>query len=233
MILSLGGPISPWNYNFRWPLPVMIHRNQSCNIRYRWWNVGQSPTPASPAVKLFQFEPVRSTSLILRETRNVKLVLKLQTGKIVWIGLLYFSHSKYLSMTKQNLPLTDYSYEWKCGFHMTISRCVWQPAGDFVISMDCYSQLLNHVPEFLFIIIGNIFSPCQDFPIFDTWIMWHDWVALKSTQSIPYSSRSLAVGPEMPENMQSLLTISRKTPSYDPWSFKIVTTRTHLVPPTP
>ena len=189
MILSLGGPISPWNYNFRWPLPVMIHRNQSCNIRYRWWNVGQSPIPASPAVKLFQFEPVRSTSLILRETRNVKLVLKLQTGKIVWIGLLYFSHSKYLSMTKQNLPLTDYSYEWKFGFHRTISRRkpmisafrVRPAGGDFVISMDYYSELLNHVPENLevlarekytnnlaFLIIIGIFSPYQDFHFFDT-----------------------------------------------------------------
>ena len=51
MILSLGGPISPWNYNFRWPLPIMIHRNQNCNIRYRWWNVGQIPHSSSPPLR--------------------------------------------------------------------------------------------------------------------------------------------------------------------------------------
>ena len=125
MILSLGGPISPWNYNFRWPLPVMIHRNQNCNIRYRWWNVGQIPHSSSPPLwnwsSLNQFAQHLS---YCAKSRNVKLVLKLQTGKIVWIGLLYFSHSKFLSMTKLNLPLTDYSYEWKCCSPRAICRPV-------------------------------------------------------------------------------------------------------------
>jgi len=57
-----------------------------------------------------------------------------------------------------------------------------RPAGgDFVISMDYYSELLNHVPENLevlarekytnnlaFLIIIGIFSPYQDFHFFDT-----------------------------------------------------------------
>ena len=82
---------------------------------------------------------------------------------------------------------------------------IWYGIANCVISIEYYSYLLNHVSKNLevlarrnynfnlgfpvFIIIG-IWSPCQDFPFFDTWfsnykLYWSDITQTASVRFVP------------------------------------------------